>query len=107
KLVAELQNVSHPYGERVIVRDFSTAIMRKDRIGFIGPNGSGKTTLLKIILGKLQPTSGTVRLGTNLTVGYFAPMPSQLHENATLADTINPGSEGVEIGDQRKHVRRE
>lgn len=104
KLVAELQNVSHQYGERVIVRDFSTAIMRKDRIGFIGPNGSGKTTLLKIILGKLQPTSGTVRLGTNLTVGYFDQMRSQLDENATLADTINPGSEWVEIGDQRKHV---
>lgn len=104
KLVAELHNVSHQYGERVIVRDFSTAIMRKDRIGFIGPNGSGKTTLLKIILGKLQPTSGTVRLGTNLTVGYFDQMRSQLDENATLADTINPGSEWVEIGDQRKHV---
>ncbi|MBB5213898.1 ATP-binding cassette domain-containing protein [Parapusillimonas granuli] len=104
KLVAELQHVSHRFGERVIIRDFSTVIMRKDRIGLIGPNGSGKTTLLKIMLGKLPPTSGTVRLGVNLTVGYFDQMRAQLNENATLADTINPGSEWVEIGNQRKHV---
>ncbi|TKR57040.1 ATP-binding cassette domain-containing protein [Allopusillimonas ginsengisoli] len=104
KLVAELHNVSHQYGDKVLIRDFSTAIMRKDRIGLIGPNGSGKTTLLKIILGKLQPTEGQVRFGTNLTVGYFDQMRAQLDENATLADTINPGSEWIEIGDQRKHV---
>lgn len=104
KLVAELQNVGHRYGERVIVRDLSTSIMRRDRIGLIGPNGAGKTTLLRIILGELQPTSGSVRLGTQLTIGYFDQMRAKLDENATLADTINPGSEWVEIGDQRKHV---
>jgi len=104
KLVAELQNVGHRYGERVIVRDLSTTIMRRDRIGLIGPNGAGKTTLLRIILGELQPTSGSVRLGTQLTIGYFDQMRAKLDENATLADTINPGSEWVEIGDQRKHV---
>ena len=104
KLVAELVNVSHSYGDRPLIRDFSTVIMRKDRIGLIGPNGAGKTTLLKIILGKLKPASGEVRLGVNLTVGYFDQMRSQLDENATLADTINPGSEWIEIGDQRKHV---
>src|SRR5690554_6800167 len=104
KLVAELENVSHSFGDKVIVRDFSTMLMRKDRIGLIGPNGAGKTTLLKIILGQLKPDSGQVRLGVNLTVGYFDQMRSQLDEQATLADTINPGSEWVEIGDQRKHV---
>lgn len=104
KLVAELENITHGYGDRVLIRDFSTTIMRKDRIGLIGANGTGKTTLLKIILGKLTPNSGTVRLGANLTVGYFDQMRSQLDENATLADTINPGSEWIEIGDQRKHV---
>jgi len=104
KLVAELQNVSHQYGDRVIVRNLSTTIMRGDRIGFIGPNGAGKTTLLRIILGELKPDSGTVRHGTNLTIGYFDQMRARLDENATLAETINPGSECVEIGDQRKHV---
>lgn len=104
KLVAELHNVSHQYDDKILIRDLSTAILRKDRIGLIGPNGSGKTTLLKIILGKLRPTEGQVRLGTNLTVGYFDQMRAQLDESATLADTINPGSEWIEIGDQRKHV---
>ena len=104
KLVAELENVSHQYGERHIVRNFTTSIMRGDRIGLIGPNGAGKTTLLRIILGELKPTSGSVRHGTNLSVGYFDQMRSRLDENATLAETINPGSEWVEIGDQRKHV---
>src|SRR5690554_434713 len=104
KLVAELQNVSHSFGERVIVRNLSTTIMRRDRIGLIGPNGAGKTTLLRIILGELKPNSGTVRLGTQLTVGYFDQMRAGLDEAATLAEVINPGSEWVEIGDQRKHV---
>ncbi|MEO6959572.1 MAG: ATP-binding cassette domain-containing protein [Burkholderiaceae bacterium] len=104
KLVAELENISHSYGKNVIIRDLSTTVLRKDRIGLIGPNGAGKTTLLKIILGQLKPSSGHVRLGTNLSVGYFDQMRSQLDENATLAETINPGSEWIEIGDQRKHV---
>ncbi|NYT38746.1 ATP-binding cassette domain-containing protein [Allopusillimonas soli] len=104
KLVAELQHVTHGYGARTLIRDLSTLIMRGDRIGVIGPNGAGKTTLLRIILGQLQPNEGHVRLGTNLTVGYFDQMRSQLDEAATLADTINPGSEWVEIGNQRKHV---
>ena len=104
KLVAELENVSHRYGDRVIVRNLSTSIMRGDRIGLLGPNGAGKTTLLRIMLGELQPDEGSVRLGTKVTVGYFDQMRSVLDESATLADTINPGSEWVEIGDQRKHV---
>lgn len=104
KLVVELDSICHGYDGRVLINDFSTTIMRKDRIGLIGPNGSGKTTLLRIILGKLTPNSGTVKLGTNLTIGYFDQMRSQLDENATLAETINPGSEWIEIGDQRKHV---
>ena len=104
KLVAELENVTKSFAGNVVVRDYSTTIMRGDRIGFIGPNGAGKSTLLKLILGTLQPDSGTVRLGTNLKVAYFDQMRSQLDENATLADVINPGSEWIEIGGDRKHV---
>ena len=104
KLVAELTGVSHAFGERIIVRDLSTTILRQDRIGLIGPNGVGKTTLLKIILGELAPDQGQVRLGVNLTVGYFDQMRSKLEEHVTVADTISPGSEWVEIGEQRKHI---
>jgi len=104
KLVAELENVSYAYDARPIISDLSTTILRRDRIGLIGPNGAGKTTLLKIILGELAPKSGSVRLGTNLAIGYFDQMRARLDEDATLADTINPGSEWIEIGNQRKHV---
>jgi ATP-binding cassette subfamily F protein uup len=104
KLVAELENVSISFGDHCVVRDYSTTIMRGDRIGIIGPNGAGKSTLLKIILGTLTPDSGTVKLGTNLSVAYFDQMRSQLDDNATLADVINPGSEWIEIGGTKKHV---
>ncbi|CAM3922034.1 ATP-binding cassette domain-containing protein [Bordetella tumulicola] len=104
KLVAELENVSKAFGERVVIREYSTTLMRGDRIGIIGPNGAGKTTLLKIMLGELAPDSGTVRMGTNVSVAYFDQMRAQLDENATLVDIINPGSEWIEIGGTRKHV---
>lgn len=104
KLVAELKGITHGYDGRVLIKDFSTTILSKDRIGLIGPNGAGKTTLLRIILGDLPPQQGTVRLGTNLSIGYFDQMRSHLDEDATLADTISPGSEWVEIGRERKHV---
>ena len=104
KLVAELQNVSKSFGDRCVIRNYSTTVMRGDRIGLIGPNGAGKTTLLKLILGQLEPDSGSVRLGTKLEIAYFDQMRAQLDEEATLADIISPGSEWVEIGNQRKHV---
>jgi len=104
KLVAELDHVDKSFGERRVVVDYSTTIMRGDKIGIVGPNGAGKTTLLKLILGELEPDRGTVRLGTHLEVAYFDQMRAQLDENATLADIINPGSEWIEIGGQRKHV---
>ncbi|MGH8797456.1 MAG: ATP-binding cassette domain-containing protein, partial [Caldimonas sp.] len=77
---------------------------RGDKVGLIGPNGAGKTTLLKLILGELQPTSGTVRRGTRLEVAYFDQMRSTLNLDATLADTISPGSEWVEFNGAKKHV---
>jgi ATP-binding cassette subfamily F protein uup len=104
KLIAELENVTKAFGERVLIKDFSTRIMRGDRIGLLGPNGAGKTTLLKLILGELEPDSGSIQRGTNINVAYFDQMREQLDEEATLADTISPGSEYVQIGNERKHV---
>jgi len=104
KIVAELEEVSKSYGDKVIVRDFSATILRGDKVGLIGANGAGKTTLLKLILGLLPPDRGTVRNGSNLQVAYFDQMREALNLDATLADTISPGSEWVEIAGQRKHV---
>ena len=104
KLVAELENVCKSFGDKVVVNNYSTTILRGDRIGLIGPNGAGKSTLLKLILGTLQADSGSIKLGTNLSVAYFDQMRTQLDETATLMDVINPGSEWIEIGGERKHV---
>jgi ATP-binding cassette subfamily F protein uup len=113
KIVAELKHVSmtfppppgRPASEsRRIVDDFSATILRGDKVGLIGPNGAGKTTLLKLILGALQPTSGSVRQGTRLEVAYFDQMRSALDLDATLADSVSPGSEWVETASGRKHV---
>ncbi len=106
KIVAELTEVSMRFagdGPPLIDR-FTATILRGDKVGLIGPNGSGKTTLLKLILGELQPTSGRVRQGTRLAVAYFDQMRAGLDLDATLADTISPGSEWIEVGSSRKHV---
>ncbi len=105
KLVSELTQVSKSFGDKVIIKDFTGTIVRGDKIGFIGPNGAGKTTLLKMILGELQPDSGKIRQGTNLQVAYFDQMRNALDLDATLVDFISPGSEWIEIGNQRKHVK--
>jgi ABC transport system ATP-binding/permease protein len=104
KIVSELTDVSKAYGERTIVDNFTATIMRGDKVGLVGQNGAGKTTLLKLILGVLQPDSGKVRNGTNLEVAYFDQMRAQLDPERSLADTIAPGSDWVEIGGNRKHV---
>jgi len=104
KLVAELTHVSKSFGARRIIDDFSCRIQRGDKIGLLGPNGAGKSTLLKIILGELAPDSGTVKLGTKLSVAYFDQLRAQLDDNATLADTISQGSDFIEIGGQKKHI---
>jgi ATP-binding cassette subfamily F protein uup len=104
KIVAELKDVSMRFGDKLVVSHFGATILRGDKVGLIGPNGAGKTTLLKLILGELQPTSGTVRLGSRLEVAYFDQMRSALDLDATLADTISPGSEWVEFSGARKHV---
>lgn len=104
KLVAELDNVVKAYGGRTLINGFSTRILRGDKIGLLGPNGIGKTTLLKLILGDIEADSGSVERGTKINVAYFDQMREQLDEEATLADTISPGSDFVEIGNERKHV---
>jgi len=105
KLVAELRDVRLAFGEQVIVDGLSTTVLRGDKIGLIGPNGAGKTTLLKLILGELAPDSGQVRRGANLQVAYFDQMRAALEPDATLEDFISPGSEWIEIGHRRQHVK--
>ncbi|MBK7001230.1 MAG: ATP-binding cassette domain-containing protein [Rhodoferax sp.] len=120
KLVSELVHVSKTFGDKVVVQDFSTTVLRGDKIGLLGPNGAGKTTLLKLILGELAPDPapanapkpepghspwGTVRLGANVTVAYFDQLRNALDLDATLEDFISPGSEWIEIGNQKKHVK--
>ncbi len=104
KIVAELVDVSKSYGSKQIVDNFSATIMRGDKVGLIGANGAGKTTLLKLILGEETPDSGTVRQGSKMQVAYFDQMRAQLNEEASLAETIAPGSDWVEVNGQRKHV---
>lgn len=104
KLVAELDNIHMAFGDKVLIQRFSTRIMRGDRIGLLGPNGVGKSTLLKLILGEIEPSSGKIQSGTNLQVAYFDQMREQLDPEATLMDTISPGSDYVQIGDTRTHV---
>ncbi len=119
KVVAELEHVTYGYDDRIlsardtvpsasragdIIRDFSGTLLRGDKLGLLGPNGAGKTTLIRLILGELQPQSGKIRQGTKLEVAYFDQFRNQLNDDATLIDTISPGSDFVEIGGQKKHV---
>jgi ATP-binding cassette subfamily F protein uup len=103
-LVAELEDVTKRYGDKRVVEGFTGRIMRGDKVGLIGANGTGKSTLLKLVLGEIEPDSGSVRLGTKIAVAYFDQFRSALDEEATLADTIAPGSDFVEIDGNRKHV---
>jgi ATP-binding cassette subfamily F protein uup len=103
-LVAKVEDISFAFGDRSIVRDFSTTIMRGDKIGFIGPNGVGKTTLLRLLLGQLPPQQGSVKLGTNLEVAYFDQLREQLDEEATVQDNLGAGGEMVSTGGGSRHV---
>ncbi|MDM0037055.1 ATP-binding cassette domain-containing protein [Variovorax sp. J22P271] len=105
KIVAELTEASKSFGDKTVIRGFTGTILRGDKVGLIGPNGAGKTTLLKLILGELEPDAGKIRRGANLQVAYFDQMRNALNLDATLEDFISPGSEWIEIGNQRKHVK--
>ena len=103
-LVADLTDVSFQYNDRPILQNFSTTLMRGDKVGIIGRNGAGKTTLLRVLLGQLEPQKGNVRLGTNLQIAYFDQLRQQLDDEKTVWENIADGSEAVRIGNETRHV---
>lgn len=104
RLVVEARGVEAGYGDRPVVRDFSTTILRGDRVGVIGPNGSGKTTVLRVLLGDLSPRIGSVRLGTRLTVAYSDQLRERLDGEKTVAENLGDGSDTVTVNGQPRHV---
>jgi ATP-binding cassette subfamily F protein uup len=104
RLVAELEGVGKSYGGRTLVSDLSLTLRRGDRVGLIGPNGAGKSTLLRIILGEVVPDAGRLRLGTNLAPAYFDQLRTELDPERTVAETVSPGSEWIDLNGVRKHV---
>ncbi len=104
KLVAQVENISYSWQNHPIIRDFSTTILRGDRIGIIGPNGVGKTTLLKLLLGQLSPDAGSVEIGTKLQVAYFDQTRAALDEDKAVYQNIGDGRDFVDINGSQKHV---
>jgi ATP-binding cassette subfamily F protein uup len=104
KLVVEAEGVDYAWGDMAVIRDFSTLILRGDKIGIMGPNGVGKSTLLKLLLGGLEPQRGTIRRGTNLQVAYFDQLRDQLDLAKSVQDNVSGGSDTVEIDGQSRHV---
>jgi len=104
KLVAELRDVGKHFGDLTVVDGLSMRLMRGDRLGLIGPNGAGKSTLIKLMLGQLKPDAGQIKLGTQLEIAYFDQMRAQLDPDATVVETISPGSDWIEVNGTRKHV---
>ncbi|NLE37198.1 MAG: ATP-binding cassette domain-containing protein, partial [Pirellulaceae bacterium] len=103
-LVARVDDISFAFADRPIVRNFSTTIMRGDKVGLIGPNGAGKTTLLRLLLGQLTPQSGSVRLGTNLQIAYFDQLRERLGEERTVQENVGDGYDTIEVGGKRQHI---
>jgi ATP-binding cassette subfamily F protein uup len=103
-LVAEVKDISFGYEDKPILSDFSTTLMRGDKIGIMGRNGAGKTTLLKLLLGQLKPDSGTVRTGTNLQIAYFDQLRDTLDDEKSVQENVGEGSDRIEIGGGVKHI---
>ena len=104
KIVAELTDITQRFGDKLVINNLSTTVMRGDRIGLVGANGAGKSTLLKILLGQLVPTEGKVKLGTKLEVAYFDQLREHLDLEKNLIDNVCGGQEYIEIGGKRKHA---
>jgi ATP-binding cassette subfamily F protein uup len=104
KLVAEAENVSFNHGDNWVLRDFSTTLLRGDKIGIIGPNGCGKTTLLRLLLGELTPTSGSLRLGTQLKIAYFDQYRAQLDESASVIDNVAQQRDWITVNGREVHA---
>ncbi|MES9940674.1 MAG: ATP-binding cassette domain-containing protein [Candidatus Thiodiazotropha sp. 6PLUC2] len=104
KLVVEVEGIDFAWEEAPVIKGFSTTIMRGDRVGIIGPNGSGKTTLINLLLGKLQPDKGKIKLGTQLQVAYFDQLRSQLNEALSVQENVGGGSDKVEVDGKSKHI---
>ena len=104
KIVAEIEHVKVAFADKVVIKDFSTKILRGDKIGLIGSNGIGKTTLLKTILGEIKSTEGKVKLGTKLEVAYFDQLRAQLNDNQTIQEVIGQGQDYIFINGARKHI---
>ena len=104
-LVVKAENISFSYGSTPIITQLSTVIMKGDRVGILGPNGSGKTTLLRLLLGNMQPDSGSISLGTNLQISYFDQLREQLDENKTVQENVVENNQDtVTINGQKRHI---
>jgi ATP-binding cassette subfamily F protein uup len=104
RLVVDAEQISFGFDGRQIVNDFTTTILRKDKVGIIGPNGVGKTTLLKLLLGELEPQEGRIRLGAGLKIAYFDQLRGQLKDDWSLKDNIADGGETISVGESKRHV---
>jgi len=102
--VVEAEHLDYAWEGRPVVRDFSTLILRGDKVGILGPNGCGKTTLLNLLLGRLTPDAGTLRQGTRLSIAYFDQQRAQLDEEATVQANVGEGSDRVTVNGQSRHV---
>ncbi len=104
RLVIEVENLSYSFGDKPIVKDFSTVIQRGDKVGIIGPNGSGKTTLMRLLMGELGPQTGSVELGTNLEIAYFDQLRSQLDETKNVMDNVGQGRDTITINGRNRNL---
>ena len=104
KIVFEMEDVSYEIAEKTLLKDFSTTILRGDKIALVGPNGCGKTTFIKLLLGEIQPTSGKIRCGTKLDIAYFDQYRADLDPEKTVMDNVADGKQDIEVNGVKRHV---